>query len=87
MSSDAAYTPPKIWKCEKENGGKFANINRPIAGPTHDKELPIGRHPLQLYSSGTPNGVKVTVMLEELLALGVAPERHDSSDFETAAKS
>ena len=63
------YTPPKVWKWDKENGGRFANINRPIAGPTKEVELPIGKHPLQLYSMATPNGVKVTVMLEELLAL------------------
>ena len=68
--TDATYTPPKIWTWNKENGGRFANINRPIAGPTHDKDLPVGRHPMQLYSLATPNGVKVTVMLEELLALG-----------------
>ena len=66
----ADYVPPKVWTWNKDNGGRFANINRPIAGPTHDKELPVGRHPLQLYSLATPNGVKVTVMLEELLALG-----------------
>ena len=70
MTDETAYTPPKVWTWNKENGGRFANINRPIAGPTHDKELPVGRHPLQLYSLATPNGVKVTVMLEELLALG-----------------
>ena len=64
------YTPPQVWTWTKANGGRFANINRPVAGPTHDKELPVGRHPLQLYSLATPNGVKVTVMLEELLALG-----------------
>lgn len=64
------YVPPKVWTWNKENGGRFANINRPIAGPTHDKELPVGHHPLQLYSLATPNGVKATVMLEELLALG-----------------
>jgi GSH-dependent disulfide-bond oxidoreductase len=64
------YVPPKVWTWNKSNGGQFANINRPIAGPTHDKDLPVGRHPLQLYSLGTPNGVKVTIMLEELLALG-----------------
>ena len=64
------YVPPKVWSWNKTSGGRFANINRPIAGPTHDKELPVGRHPMQLYSLGTPNGVKVTVMLEELLALG-----------------
>ena len=68
--SDAEYVPPKIWTWNRENGGRFANINRPIAGPTQEKDLPLGRHPMQLYSLGTPNGVKVTVMLEELLALG-----------------
>ena len=73
-----AYTPPKVWTWNKENGGKFASINRPIAGPTHDKELPVGRHPLQLYSLGTPNGVKVTVMLEELLALGHSGAEYDA---------
>jgi len=61
------YTPPKVWKWENESGGTFASINRPIAGPTHDKDLPVGKHPLQLHSLATPNGVKVTVMLEELL--------------------
>jgi GST-like protein len=70
--------PPKIWTWNKENGGRFANINRPIAGPTHDKDLPVGRHPLQLYSLATPNGVKVTVMLEELLALGHAGAQYDA---------
>jgi hypothetical protein len=64
MTDDTAYTPPKIWTWTKESGGQFANINRPVAGPTHDKDLPVGRHPLQLYSLATPNGVKVTVMLE-----------------------
>src|SRR5438045_1618262 len=78
MSSEAAYTPPTVWHCNKENGGRFANINRPIAGPTHEKELPVGRHPLQLYSQGTPNGVKVTVMLEELLALGFSGAEYDA---------
>jgi len=73
-----AYVPPKIWTWNKENGGRFANINRPIAGPTHDKELPVGRHPLQLYSLATPNGVKVTVMLEELLALGHQGAEYDA---------
>ena len=73
-----SYTPPKIWTWNKENGGKFANINRPISGATHEKELPIGRHPLQLYSQGTPNGVKVTVMLEELLALGHRGAEYDA---------
>ena len=70
MSEIAEYTPPNVWTSDKAVGGQFANINRPIAGPTHDKELPLGKHPLQLYSLGTPNGVKVTIMLEELLALG-----------------
>jgi GST-like protein len=73
-----AYTPPPIWTWNKESGGRFANINRPVAGATHDKDLPIGRHPLQLYSLGTPNGVKVTVMLEELLALGHAGAEYDA---------
>jgi len=77
-SSDFDYTPPQIWTWNKPNGGSFANINRPIAGPTHDKELPVGRHPLQLYSLGTPNGVKVTVLLEELLALGHAGAEYDA---------
>ena len=76
--TDATYTPPKIWTWNKENGGRFANINRPIAGPTHDKELPVGRHPFQLYSLATPNGVKVTVMLEELLALGHKGAEYDA---------
>ncbi|MDA7964756.1 glutathione-dependent disulfide-bond oxidoreductase [Ruegeria sp.] len=70
MSDDTTYTPPKVWTWDSESGGRFANINRPIAGATHDKDLPVGKHPLQLYSLATPNGVKVTVMLEELLALG-----------------
>jgi GST-like protein len=72
------YTPPRIWTWDKENGGRFASINRPIAGPTHDKDLPVGRHPLQLYSLATPNGVKVTVMLEELLALGHRGAEYDA---------
>lgn len=72
------YTPPPIWQWDQENGGQFANINRPIAGATHTKELPVGRHPLQLYSMGTPNGVKVTVMLEELLALGHSGAEYDA---------
>jgi GSH-dependent disulfide-bond oxidoreductase len=72
------YTPPKVWTWNKESGGRFANINRPIAGPTQDKELPVGKHPLQLYSLGTPNGVKVTVLLEELLALGHAGAEYDA---------
>ena len=78
MTEPAPYTPPAIWTWNKENGGKFASINRPIAGATHDKELPVGRHPLQLYSLATPNGVKVTVMLEELLALGHAGAEYDA---------
>ena len=76
--SDDTYTPPKVWKWEPGNGGRFASINRPIAGPTHDKALPVGEHPLQLYSLATPNGVKVTVMLEELLALGHAGAEYDA---------
>jgi GSH-dependent disulfide-bond oxidoreductase len=78
MSDTPAYTPPAVWTWNKENGGKFASINRPVAGPTHDKPLPVGRHPLQLYSMGTPNGVKVTVMLEELLAAGHAGAEYDA---------
>ena len=78
MSDAAEYTPPKVWVWNKPSGGRFANINRPISGPTHDKELPVGRHPLQLYSQGTPNGVKVTVMLEELLALGHKGAEYDA---------
>jgi GST-like protein len=77
MNDSTLYTPPTVWEWNKENGGRFANINRPIAGPTHDKELPVGRHPLQLYSLATPNGVKVTVMLEELLAL-----RHSGAEYD-----
>ena len=72
------YTPPEVWTWDKENGGRFAKTNRPIAGPTHDKALPIGKHPLQLYSLGTPNGVKVTIMLEELLALGHTGAEYDA---------
>jgi GST-like protein len=72
------YIPPKVWTWNKPSGGRFANINRPIAGPTHDKELPVGRHPLQLYSLATPNGVKVTIMLEELLALGHGGAEYDA---------
>jgi GST-like protein len=78
MTSETAYAPPKVWTWNKENGGQFANINRPVAGPTHDRVLAIGRHPLQLYSLATPNGVKVTVMLEELLALGHAGAEYDA---------
>ena len=68
--SNSSYTPPEVWTWNTEDGAAFSNINRPIAGSTHEKELPVGKHPLQLYSLGTPNGVKVTVLLEELLALG-----------------
>ena len=78
MTDEAPYTPPKVWTWNKASGGRFANINRPIAGPTHEKELPVGRHPLQLYSLATPNGVKVTVMLEELLALGHSGAEYDA---------
>lgn len=76
--TDSTYTPPKVWKWDKENGGEFAKINRPVAGPTHEKQLPIGKHPLQLYSLATPNGVKVTILLEELLALGMAGAEYDA---------
>jgi GST-like protein len=76
--STAPYTPPKIWKDLASTGGQFASINRPIAGATHDKELPVGKHPLQLYSLATPNGVKVTILLEELLALGHTEAEYDA---------
>jgi GST-like protein len=72
------YTPPKVWSWDRESSSKFSNINRPIAGPTHEKSLPVGKHPLQLYSLATPNGVKVTVMLEELLAAGYAEAEYDA---------
>ncbi|HUC72274.1 MAG TPA: glutathione-dependent disulfide-bond oxidoreductase [Stellaceae bacterium] len=78
MTDTPDYTPPKVWSWNRPSGGRFANINRPIAGATHDKELPVGRHPLQLYSLGTPNGVKVTIMLEELLALGHRGAEYDA---------
>jgi GSH-dependent disulfide-bond oxidoreductase len=78
MSSSPEYTPPKVWTWVKASGGQFANINRPIAGATHEKELPVGRHPLQLYSLATPNGQKVTIMLEELLALGKKGAEYDA---------
>jgi GST-like protein len=78
MTDSKDYVPPKVWTWEQPNGGTFANINRPIAGPTHDKELPVGKHPLQLYSLGTPNGVKVTILLEELLALGHVGAEYDA---------
>jgi GST-like protein len=78
MSDSNTYTPPKVWTWDAESGGRFANINRPVAGATHDKELPVGKHPLQLYSLGTPNGIKVTVMLEELLAIGESGAEYDA---------
>jgi len=78
MADTTEYTPPKVWTWEKPNGGQFANVNRPTAGSRQEKELPIGRHPLQLYSMGTPNGVKVTIMLEELLALGHVGAEYDA---------
>ncbi len=78
MTKAKEYTPPKVWKWAPGNGGKFANINRPIAGATHEKELPVGKHPLQLYSLATPNGVKVTIMLEELLAAGHSGAEYDA---------
>jgi GST-like protein len=78
MSSSSEYVPPKVWTWNKPNGGQFASTNRPIAGATHDKELPVGRHPLQLYSLATPNGQKVTIMLEELLALGHKGAEYDA---------
>ena len=76
--SDSSYTPPKVWTWQKANGGRFANINRPVAGATHEQTLPRGKHPLQLYSLGTPNGIKVTVMLEELIELGHAGAEYDA---------
>ncbi len=78
MSDDTTYTPPKVWTWDSESGGRFANINRPIAGATHDKDLQIGKHPHQLYSLATPNGVKVTVLFEELLALGIEEAEYDA---------
>ena len=78
MNDKAEYVPPKVWTWSKPSGGQFASINRPVAGPTHEKELPVGKHPLQLYSLATPNGVKVTVMLEELLALGRTGAEYDA---------
>lgn len=78
MTDSSPYVPPTVWTWDKENGGAFASINRPIAGPTHDKALPVGKHPLQLYSLGTPNGVKVTILLEELLALGHTGAEYDA---------
>ncbi len=78
MAENNTYTPPKVWQWDKESGGRFAKINRPIAGATHDKELPVGKHDLQLYSLATPNGVKVTVLLEELLELGIKAAEYDA---------
>lgn len=78
MADSTEYTPPKVWTWDAESGGRFASINRPIAGATHDKELPVGKHPFQLYSLATPNGVKVTVMLEELLAAGHSGAEYDA---------
>src|SRR5215218_1129812 len=78
MNDSPGYTPPKVWQWNKENGGRFANINRPIAGSTHEKELPVGKHPFQLYSLATPNGVKVTTMFEELLAAGHKGAEYDA---------
>src|SRR5512146_3523082 len=78
MGDTSEYVPPKVWSWNKPSGGAFANINRPVSGATHEKELPVGRHPLQLYSMGTPNGVKVTIMLEELLALGQHGAEYDA---------
>jgi len=76
--SDNAYQPPKVWTWDAESGGRFAGINRPVSGATHEKDLPVGEHPLQLYSLGTPNGVKVTLMLEELLELGISDAEYDA---------
>ncbi|WP_368647223.1 glutathione-dependent disulfide-bond oxidoreductase [Castellaniella ginsengisoli] len=78
MSQTSEYQPPKVWTWDQPSGGRFANINRPVSGPTHERELPVGRHPLQLYSQGTPNGVKVTILLEELLAQGHAGAEYDA---------
>src|ERR1700731_178970 len=78
MTDSSDYAPPKVWTWTKPSGGTFANINRPVSGPTHEKELPVGKHPMQLYSLGTPNGVKITVMLEELLALGHKGAEYDA---------
>lgn len=78
MADSNTYTPPKVWTFDSQNGGQFANINRPVSGPTHEQVLPRGKHPFQLYSLATPNGVKVTVMLEELLALGFSAAEYDA---------
>ncbi|MEB2345762.1 MAG: glutathione-dependent disulfide-bond oxidoreductase [Deltaproteobacteria bacterium] len=84
-ASPPAYTPPRVWKWDAESGGRFARINRPVAGSTHDQELPVGRHPLQLYSLATPNGVKVTILLEELLALGRTGAEYDAWPIDIGA--
>lgn len=78
MNEPSAYTPPEIWEWKEPSGGKFSSINRPVSGPTHKKDLPVGKHPLQLYSQGTPNGIKATIMLEELLALGHSGAEYDA---------
>ena len=78
MKESPTYTPPKVWQWDQDEENRFSKINRPIAGATHDKDLPVGEHPLQLYSLATPNGVKVTVMLEELLALGISEAEYDA---------
>ena len=78
MADNSDYTPPDVWTWDKGNGGKFANINRPVAGPTHDGDLKVGEHKLQLYSLATPNGVKVTVMLEELVEAGISEAEYDA---------
>ncbi|MBN9027773.1 MAG: glutathione-dependent disulfide-bond oxidoreductase, partial [Rhizobiales bacterium] len=78
MSDSSSYSPPKVWRWEEASGGTFASINRPVAGATHEKALPVGKHPLQLYSLATPNGIKVTVMLEELLARGFSGAEYDA---------
>ena len=78
MTDKNTYVPPKVWHWDRDSGGKFASTNRPIAGATHDKDLPVGKHPHQLYSLGTPNGVKITVMFEELLALGYQDAEYDA---------
>ncbi|MGB3274991.1 MAG: glutathione-dependent disulfide-bond oxidoreductase [Castellaniella sp.] len=78
MSQSSEYQPPRVWTWDQPSGGRFANINRPVSGPTHERELPVGRHPLQLYSQGTPNGIKVTIMLEELLEQGHAGAEYDA---------
>ena len=78
MSQTPEYQPPRVWTWDQPSGGRFASINRPVSGPTHERELPVGRHPLQLYSQGTPNGVKVTIMLEELLARGCPGAEYDA---------